>query len=181
MLCLSNDGRGRYSESVGYTFGDNQEASRRLRRLAEVYEPETRDLLETVRPECSGRRLELALDLGCGPGWSTHLFEVMLSPKRTVGLEASEVYVAEARLNQPQLEFIRHDILTTPFPVYDADFIFCRFLLTHLASPHTALESWTHAARPGAIMKRKLCILRTRPCLAITKWWPRCRNTTGKN
>ena len=149
---LSANDAGAYREDMAYTFGDNQEASRRLRRLAEVYEPETRDLLNAVQSVCYGRSFELALDLGCGPGWSTHLIEVTLNPKRIVGLEASEAYLAEARSSQPQLEFIRHDVLTIPFPVIDADFIFCRFLLTHLPSPRTALESWAHAARSGAIL-----------------------------
>jgi trans-aconitate 2-methyltransferase len=137
---------------MGYTFGDNQEASRRLRRLAEVYEPETRELLNTVRSECNRMRFELALDLGCGPGWSTRLIELTLNPVRTIGLEASETYVAEAQSNHPHLEFIRHDVLKAPFPAKGADFIFCRFLLTHLPSPHVALESWAVAARPGAIL-----------------------------
>jgi trans-aconitate 2-methyltransferase len=143
---------GRYSESMAYTFGDNHEASRRLRRLGEVYEPETRDLLNAVRSVYCDRSFELGLDLGCGPGWSTHLIEATLNPKRLVGLEASEAYVVEARSNQPQLEFIQHDVLTIPFPVDNADFIFCRFLLTHLPSPHAAIESWAHAARSGAIL-----------------------------
>lgn len=137
---------------MGYTFGDNQEASRRLRRLAEVFEPETRDLLNAVRCECGGRPFELALDLGCGPGWSTHLIQATLNPRRTIGLEASEAYVVEARVNQPQLEFIHHNVLTTPFPVDNADFIFCRFLLTHLPSPQAALASWACAARFGALL-----------------------------
>jgi SAM-dependent methyltransferase len=136
---------------MSYTFGDNIEASRRLRRLAEVYEPETRDLLNAVRSD-SRTHFELALDLGCGPGWSTRLMEDLLSPKRTIGLEGSKAYVAEARLNHPQLEFIRHNVLETPFPVDNADFIFCRFLLTHLPSPRVAFESWAHAARSGAIL-----------------------------
>lgn len=137
---------------MAYTFGDNREASQRLRRLAEVFEPETRDLLNAVRSGCRDRSFELGLDLGCGPGWSTRLIETTLNPKRIVGLEASAAYVTEARANQPQLEFIQHDVLAIPFPVDGADFMFCRFLLTHLPSPHTALESWAHAARPGAIL-----------------------------
>jgi SAM-dependent methyltransferase len=136
---------------MSYTFGDSIEASRRLRRLAEVYEPETRDLLNAVRSERS-TRFELALDLGSGPGWSTRLIEVVLSPKRIIGVEGSEAYFAEARSNHPQLEFIRHNVLETPFPVDNADFIFCRFLLTHLPSPRVAFESWAHAARSGAIL-----------------------------
>ena len=53
-VAVTDEGVRRYSESMGYTFGDNQEASRRLRRLAEVYETETRDLLDAVRSECNG-------------------------------------------------------------------------------------------------------------------------------
>jgi trans-aconitate 2-methyltransferase len=137
---------------MGYTFGDNEEASRRLRLLAEVYEQETRDLLNAVRSEYNGCGFEVALDLGCGPGWSTKLIEVTLKPKRTIGLEASEAYVEEARINQPQLEFIRHDVCKTPFPIRNADFIFCRFVLTHLSSPHSAIKTWAHAARLGALL-----------------------------
>ena len=52
-----------------YTFGDNPRASARLRRLAEMYEPESRDLLRRSGINAPG----LAVDLGCGPGWLTHL------------------------------------------------------------------------------------------------------------
>jgi len=66
----STNDAGAYSESMACTFGANREASRRLRRLAEVYEPETRELLNAEQPVCHGRSFELALDLGSGPGWS---------------------------------------------------------------------------------------------------------------
>jgi hypothetical protein len=45
-----------------YTFGDNLRASARLRRLAEMYEPESRELLR--RSGINAPRL--AVDLGCG-------------------------------------------------------------------------------------------------------------------
>ena len=142
----------RLAAHMSYTFGDNQEASRRLRRLAEAYEPETRDLLQAVLSLSGDHPFELALDLGCGPGWSTRLIAESLAPLRTVGLDASASYVAEARANHPRLEFIRHDVLTTPFPIENADFLFCRFLLTHVRSPRAALECWAHAAGPGALL-----------------------------
>jgi SAM-dependent methyltransferase len=137
---------------VTYTFGDNNEASRRLRRLAELYEPETRELLLAVQSIGDDRKFSLAVDLGCGPGWSTQLLEETLHPQRTVGLEASETYLAEARANHPRLEFFRHDVLAAPFPVAAPDLLFCRFLLTHLSSPRAALESWASAAARGAIL-----------------------------
>src|SRR6516162_8740666 len=97
-----------------YTFGDTDEASLRLKRLAEMYEADTRELLERSRLQTP----RLAIDLGCGPGWSTSLLGEVLNPVRTVGLDASERYVAEARRTLgPGLEFQVHDITRAPFPV----------------------------------------------------------------
>jgi hypothetical protein len=45
-----------------YTFGDNEQASLRLRRLAEIYEQETRELLQRG----GVRAPRLALDLAAG-------------------------------------------------------------------------------------------------------------------
>lgn len=75
---------------MSYTFGDNEEASRRLRRLADLYEPETRALLELAFDGCEACTPRLAVDLGCGPGWSTQLLAAVLKPQRTVGLDSSE-------------------------------------------------------------------------------------------
>ena len=132
-----------------YTFGDTGKASTRLRRLAELYEPETRALLE--RSPISAPRI--VIDLGCGPGWSTELVHQVLKPSRTIGLDASERFVAEARQNQrPELEFHVQDVARTPFPVARPDVLFCRFLLTHIAPPGDALAAWAKAAAPGAIL-----------------------------
>jgi len=135
---------------MSYTFGDHEEASLRLRRLATLYEPETRRLLELVRASDQPHTHRLAVDLGCGPGWTTQLLHAVLNPLRTIGIDSSERYVSEARLNCPTLEFLQHDILQTPFPVEPADLFLCRFLLTHLPSPRTALAAWAGAAAPGA-------------------------------
>jgi trans-aconitate 2-methyltransferase len=134
--------------TMSYTFGDHEEASRRLRRLAELYEPETRGLLELVRNSGEPHTLRLAVDLGCGPGWTTQLLDSVLKPQRTVGLDSSERYIAEARANCPKLEFLRHDIVQTPFPIEEPDLFLCRFLLTHLPSPQTALLAWANVAAP---------------------------------
>lgn len=135
-----------------YTFGDNEQAGRRLRLLADLYEPETRGLLELAEDSDRPSSPRLAVDLGCGPGWSTHLLSSVLHPQRTVGLDSSDRYVAEASANHPNLEFFRHDILQTPFPVHAPDLLLCRFLLTHLPSPQAALQTWAEAAAPHAIL-----------------------------
>jgi ubiquinone/menaquinone biosynthesis C-methylase UbiE len=99
------------------------------------------------------RTPHLALDLGCGPGWSTRLIQDVLSPDRTVGLDASEHYVGEARKNHgSDLEFKVHDVVLAPFPVPAPDVMFCRFLLTHLRSLKEALRTWASIAAPGALL-----------------------------
>ncbi len=130
-----------------YTFGDNSRASARLRRLAELYEPETRELLERH----GTRAPRLAVDVGCGPGWSTRLLHDVLTPVRTLGLDASERFVAEARCTHgPELEFMVHDVTVAPFPVPESDLLLCRFLLTHLRQPELALGTWASVSAPGA-------------------------------
>ncbi len=132
-----------------YTFGDNDRASTRLRlrRLAELYEPETRELLQRH----GTRAPRLAVDLGCGPGWSTRLLHEVLVPLRTLGLDASERFVAEARRSHgPELEFVVHDITRTPFPAPEPDLLLCRFLLTHLRRPELVLATWASISAPGA-------------------------------
>jgi SAM-dependent methyltransferase len=132
-----------------YAFGDNERASARLERLAEIYEPESRALLER-----SGiHNPDLAVDLGCGPGWSTKLLRETLTPKRTVGLDASPKFIAEARQRQSaNLEFVIHDVACAPLPVSSVDVMFCRFLLTHLRSVQQVLTLWAEAAGRGGCL-----------------------------
>jgi trans-aconitate 2-methyltransferase len=132
-----------------YTFGDNRQASARLRRLAELYESETRDLLQRGGVHAP----PLAIDLGCGPGWSTRLIHDVLNPGRTVGLDSSERYIEEARGNHGlTLEFQVHDVARTPFPVPAPNVLFCRFLLTHLRSIGDVLAGWANIAGPCALL-----------------------------
>jgi trans-aconitate 2-methyltransferase len=135
-----------------YTFGDNDEASRRLRRLAELYEPETRALLELFYDSTESRPPRLAIDLGCGPGWSTRLLASVLRPQRTIGFDSSDRYIAEASANHPEIEFLCHDILQTPFPIEAPDLLHCRFLLTHLSEPLKALQLWAEVATTHATL-----------------------------
>lgn len=148
-----------------YTFGDSDPASARLRRLAEIYAPATRALLD--RGGIAG--VPLAVDLGCGPGWTTRLLADALRPARTVGLDASERYVAEARRRHgPALPFLVHDVTRAPFPVASPDVLLCRFLLTHLADPGGALGAWAEvAALRGRLLVHETEVLRSEhPALA---------------
>ncbi|HTZ74782.1 MAG TPA: class I SAM-dependent methyltransferase [Candidatus Aquilonibacter sp.] len=132
-----------------YTFGDTSEASARLRKLAELYEPETRDLLKRG----GVRGPEVAIDLGCGPGYTTRLLRNVVQAKRTIGFDASERFVEEARRKHaPELEFRMADVVRDGFDGLCPNAMLCRFLLTHLAAPGEALAAWAEAAAPDAIL-----------------------------
>lgn len=122
-----------------YAFGDTDLAARRLAVLAETFAQSSRTFMaEGAQP---GPRL--AGDLGCGPGYSTHLLASTLEPAHTVGLDNSQSFLDLARPTASEtVSFRRHDITTAPFPSGPYDLLFSRFELTHLQRPEAVVELW---------------------------------------
>jgi len=131
-----------------YTFGETETAARRLDLLAAAYQPATQAFLQEWGP----RAPDHAIDLGCGPGHTTRLLREALRPRFTTGVDASLRFLEDAQrtLDNDSVGFVCHDVTQEPFPTPPADVFFCRFLLTHLHDPGTALRAWAAAARPGA-------------------------------
>ena len=76
-----------------YLFGDGDVAARRLRLLAEVFAPSTREFIEqfvSLRPA-------RVLDLGCGPGHTTRLLSEVFAGAMVRGLDSSQAYFELAR------------------------------------------------------------------------------------
>lgn len=133
-----------------YTFGDTEEAALRLGLVANVFDPASRrflgDDVGKVRPR-------LALDLGCGPGYSTRLVAEVTGARRTVGLDTSHAFLARARADAPTgTEFVHHDAVDVPFPTGPADLVYCRLLLAHLRNPAVIVGRWTTKLRPGGLL-----------------------------
>jgi trans-aconitate 2-methyltransferase len=139
----------------GYAFGDSAPAARRLALLAEVFEPTSRAFLTeagALLPD-AGAQLELAVDLGCGPGHTTRLLASVLGPRRTVGLDQSAFFVDLAAEDPPPgASFAVHDVTVVPFPCPPAGLLFCRFLLGHLDAPAAALAAWATQLAPGGLL-----------------------------
>lgn len=130
-----------------YTFGDNDAAADRLALLARAFEPSSARLLESVTTSAAAR----AIDLGCGPGFTTVLMHRTLGARETWGLDASERLIARARSRfGAGLTFATHDVTSSPFPVAHVDAFYARYLLTHLAAPRGVLNACALAARTGA-------------------------------
>ena len=137
------------SESCsGYAFGDTDVAARRLRLVAQVFEPEMRNFLSCVQV-----RPRLAIDLGCGPGYTTRLLADVLMPTRTIGLDTSDRFMPMARAEpRDGVEYFQHDVTTTPFPVGPVDLMFCHLLLPHLQDPAATLCTWATQLGPAGLL-----------------------------
>ena len=128
-----------------YTFGDTDIAARRLQVLADVYAASTRAFLNAAvvfRPHYT-------VDLGCGPGHTTHLLAETLQGEHVQGLDNSEHFIAIARQTQTAtVTFELHDITVVPFPSRAVDVLYARLLLAHLRHPQDVLAAWATQLRP---------------------------------
>lgn len=135
--------------SESYVFGDSEPAVERLAMLARIFEPSTRSFLEC----CAPKRPSLALDLGCGPGWTTELLGEAVSPGRLVGIDISESFVVLARARMgSRADFVCADATRTPFAAGRPDLVFARLLLSHLPAFERVVESWTAALARGGVL-----------------------------
>jgi trans-aconitate 2-methyltransferase len=135
--------------SSKYAFGDTDLAAARLATVAEVFAPTSRSFLSTF----AQRSFDLALDLGCGTGRTTHLVAEVLRPRRTVGIDSSESFVSLALPTAiDSISFVQYDATEVPFPTGAADLIYCRFLLSHLPRPQNQVAKWSTQLRPGGIL-----------------------------
>jgi trans-aconitate 2-methyltransferase len=130
----------RPASGAGYTFGDSDLAARRLALVAAAFAKTTRQFLLTR----ARRAPAFAVDLGCGPGFTTELIRATVGPARILGVDVSPAFVAAAakRLADDRTRLLCADALDLPLEVTDADLIFARMLLTHLRDPLAAIDIW---------------------------------------
>lgn len=131
-----------------YTYGDSEPAARRLEKLDEAYRGRTADFLRDV----SLVEPDLAVDLGCGPGYTTATIDRTLHPKRLLAVDRSADFLKQTAERNPTAETIEYDVATMQPPWSAADLVFCRFLLGHLVEPLAVLESWVATLAPGGVV-----------------------------
>jgi SAM-dependent methyltransferase len=92
----------------------------------------------------------LAIDLGCGAGWSTVALGEATAARLVAGLDASARWITLAqRFRTERRRFFVHDVATIPFPVGPAELLYSRLLLTHLPNPAGVLARWATQLQPG--------------------------------
>ena len=128
-----------------YTFGDSDLAAERLRLLAEAFAPSSRAFASRLGRE----PVRLAIDLGCGPGYTTALLHAATGAAATIGLDSSPRFLARAwRQRSRGVAFGEHDVARVPFPAPPAELIYGRFIVTHLADAGAAIARWAEAITP---------------------------------
>lgn len=133
----------------GYQFGDSDLAAERLAEVARVSRDSTAEFLRRVED----RSFTQAVDLGCGPGFTTRLLAEVIRAGRTVGLDRSAHFLDLARRQSSAgIEFFEHDVSVAPSPCGTADLVYCRFLLSHLPDVRVALEVWATQLEPGGLL-----------------------------
>jgi trans-aconitate 2-methyltransferase len=136
-----------------YTFGDGKPAIRRLSLVADAYEPVSRAFLQHQAPNAP----RAALDLGCGPGFSTRLLASTCRPGVLIGLDSSEPFLQAACAIEPTATFEQHDVTRVPLPHAPADLIYARLVLAHLPDPPAMLERWRQQlTRTGVLLSEEL-------------------------
>lgn len=132
-----------------YTFGDSRLAAERLELLAQVFGATTAAFLRGLGMPAGG----FVVDLGCGPGFTAELLRDVLMPGRLTVVDSSPAFVQDAtdRLGRTA-DVLLADVMGLPAAIADADVIFARFLLTHLADPEAALAHWLSRLAPHGLI-----------------------------
>ncbi len=134
---------------MAYLFKDTERAAHRLKVLAGVFALSSRPFIQEVVSTMP----QVVLDLGCGPGYTTHLVADTSGCVCAIGLDSSEHFITLATQNATErIAFVRHDITQIPFPTGPGDLIFCRMLLTHLRDPQSVIERWGTQLRPQGLL-----------------------------
>jgi trans-aconitate 2-methyltransferase len=127
-----------------YTFGTSKNAIERLERISGFFNPLAAEFLRKYVSE----EVETALDLGCGPGFTTDMLYRTLKSKKVCGFDNSEEMLEYARKQFNHCIFTLHDVTDFPFPL-KADVIYVRFLLSHIKNPPDLINKWINQLNKG--------------------------------
>src|SRR5205807_10588928 len=97
----------RTTEPSTYSFGDDKIAARRLDLVAHVFDEPSRLFVASVLDEPPS----IAVDLGCGPGYTTRLLPEATGAAHVFGVDSSPAFLDAAwKTAGPHVEFVAHDV-----------------------------------------------------------------------
>ena len=134
-------------EKSEYTYGTSSTATSRLEEVAKFFNPLATDL---IRQFVSVPR-DTAVDIGCGPGFSTNMLAEAAMCRNTYGLDRSREFLELATERFDDCRFLEHDVTQVPFPV-TADVMYARFVLCHLREPVKLVANWITQLNPMGLL-----------------------------
>lgn len=134
-------------KNVQYIFGTSASAAARLEAIAKVFNPLAADLISRFVPTPP----KVAVDLGCGPGFTTDMLACATGCARTYGLDNSQEFLDAAGQRFGHYAFLHHDVTHVPFPI-TADVMYARFLLCHLPDPLDVIAMWVTQLNPNGLL-----------------------------
>lgn len=133
---------------VEYTFGTDHAGASRLESIARFFNPLATQFIQT---HLDGRPRQTAVDLGCGPGFTTDMVARATNCAEIYGLDNAVGFLQMAAAQFPDYTFLYHDITQIPFPV-QADVIYVRFVLSHLSDVVQTVNRWVSALKPNGLL-----------------------------
>ncbi len=130
-----------------YTFGTTKKAADRLEEIARFFNPLAAEFLR----KHINKEIETALDLGCGPGFTTDMIYRALKCKKVYGFDNSKEMLEYAKKQFNHCNFIPHDITDFPFPV-KPDVMYVRFLLSHIENVIDLVNKWLNELEEGGYL-----------------------------
>jgi SAM-dependent methyltransferase len=120
-----------------YTFGTSESAEYRLEEIAKFFNPLG---IEFIRNYIN-IPISSAIDLGCGPGFTTDMLYHATDCPNVYGFDTSANFIQRAAARFKQCSFIEHDVTQVPFPL-QAELMYVRFLLSHLKDAVDLVNLW---------------------------------------
>jgi trans-aconitate 2-methyltransferase len=130
-----------------YTFGTSATAAFRLEEIAKYFNPLAADLIQRFGPTSC----DIAVDIGCGPGFTTDMLAAAANGQKTYGLDKSREFLEIASQRFAHCRFLEHDVTQLPFPL-TSDVMYARFVLCHLREPLKLVARWITQLNPGGLL-----------------------------
>lgn len=130
-----------------YTYGTSEKAASRLENIARFFNPLA---VRFIRYYIKGQ-VDSAIDLGCGPGFTTDMLSKAVQCSHVYGLDNSAHFLGLAKARFKHCAFIRHDVTKIPFPAR-GEVIYARFLLSHLTDVVELVNQWLGELHTGGIL-----------------------------
>jgi ubiquinone/menaquinone biosynthesis C-methylase UbiE len=135
-----------------YVLRGGQAGAARLRLINRVKWPSTERLLSNAGLRAGMR----VLDLGCGGGAVALKIAALVGPEGEVvgiDLDPSILRLAQQQADDSKLSVTFRHLGAEELDEVEAyDFVYARYLLSHLGRPERALEAMVRALRPGGLL-----------------------------